>query len=95
MYQQLFDVKSFTMPRVVKKSDRITSYNVCYTKLLRVHNYNLEFENKKDLFDYIKKSGVSGDSSNLDFKNAKKLFKEYSLNYLEFEVTVINTVSKL
>lgn len=60
-----------------------------------VHNYNLEFENKKDLFDYIKKSGVSGNSAQLDFKMAKKLYKEYDLNYLEFEVIFIKTVSKL
>lgn len=60
-----------------------------------VHNYNLEFENKKYLFDYIKKSGVSGGSSNLDFKMAKKLYKEYNLNYLEFEVIFVKTVSKI
>ena len=56
--------------------------------------YKLEFDNKKDLFDYIKKSGVSG-SASLDFKDAKKLYKEYSLNYLEFEVIVVKTISKL
>jgi malonyl-CoA O-methyltransferase len=56
--------------------------------------YKLEFDNKKDLFDYIKKSGVSGESS-LDFKNAKKLYKDYNLNYLEFEVIFIKTISKL
>jgi malonyl-CoA O-methyltransferase len=60
-----------------------------------VHNYNLEFENKKDLFDYIKNSGVSGGNSSLDFKTAKKLFKEYKLNYLEFEVIFVKTISKL
>lgn len=60
-----------------------------------VHNYNLEFENKKDLFDYIKKSGVSGGSASLDFKTAKRLYKEYKLNYLEFEVIFIKTISKL
>lgn len=58
-----------------------------------VHNYNLEFEDKKKLFDYIKKSGVSGENS-LDFKNAKKLYKEYNLNYLEFEVIFIKAFSK-
>jgi len=57
--------------------------------------YKLEFKNKKDLFNYIKKSGVSGGSNNLDFKNAKKLYKEYKLNYLEFEVIFVKTVSKL
>lgn len=60
-----------------------------------VHNYNLEFNNKKELFDYIKKSGVSGSSASLDFKNAKKLYKEYKLNYLEFEVIFVKTISKL
>ena len=57
--------------------------------------YKLEFENKKDLFNYIKKSGVSGGSNSLDFKNAKKLYKEYPLNYLEFEVIFVKTVSKV
>ena len=57
--------------------------------------YKLEFENKKDLFNYIKKSGVSGGSNSLDFKNAKKLYKEYKLNYLEFEVIFVKTVSKV
>lgn len=57
--------------------------------------YKLEFNNKKDLFNYIKNSGVSGGSNILDFKNAKKLYKEYDLNYLEFEVIFIKTVSKL
>lgn len=60
-----------------------------------VHNYNLEFNNKKDLFNYIKNSGVSGASASLDFKTAKKLYKEYNLNYLEFEVIFVKTISKL
>ena len=57
--------------------------------------YKLEFDNKKDLFDYIKKSGVSGANESLDFKNAKKLYKEYNINYLEFEVIFVKTNSKL
>lgn len=57
--------------------------------------YKLEFDNKKDLFDYIKRSGVSGGNETLDFKVAKKLYKEYKLNYLEFEVIFVKTVSKL
>ena len=57
--------------------------------------YKLEFDNKKDLFDYIKKSGVSGANESLNFKNAKKLYKEYNINYLEFEVIFVKTISKL
>lgn len=56
--------------------------------------YKLEFDNKKDLFDYIKKSGVSGEKS-LSYSDSKKLYKEYNLNYLEFEVIFVKTISKL
>lgn len=51
--------------------------------------YNLEFEDKKKLFDYIKNSGVSGDSNKLSYKSAKKLYRDYDLGYLEFEVIFI------
>jgi malonyl-CoA O-methyltransferase len=50
--------------------------------------YNLEFDDKKSLFDYIKKSGVSG-ANRLSFKEAKMLYKNYDLNYLEFEVIFV------
>lgn len=57
-----------------------------------VFNYNLEFEDKKDIFEYIKKSGVEGGANKLPFKIAKKLFKEYPFSYLEFEVIFIKTI---
>lgn len=51
-------------------------------------NYKLEFDNKKKLFDYIKNSGVSGGDT-LSYKEAKQLYKNYTLDYLEFEVVFI------
>jgi len=59
-----------------------------------VFNYNLEFDNKKELFDYIKKSGVSGGNSKLSYKDSKVLLQKYDLNYLEFEVIFIKAFSK-
>jgi len=56
-----------------------------------VQNYKLEFESTRDMFKYIKKSGVSGSRKVLDYKQSKKLLKEYPLNYLEFEVAFIYT----
>ena len=54
-----------------------------------VVNYRLEFENVRDMFRYIKKSGVSGSRNVLNFKEMKKLMQEYPVNYLEFEVAFI------
>jgi len=55
-----------------------------------VFNYKLEFKDKKEMFRYIKNSGVSGKST-LSYQDAKKLYKQYDLNYLEFEVIFIKT----
>ncbi|MDD3476430.1 MAG: methyltransferase domain-containing protein [Sulfurimonas sp.] len=59
-----------------------------------VVNYKLEFESTRDMFKYIKKSGVSGSRKILNYKESKKLLREYPLNYLEFEVAFIYTPSK-
>ncbi|NQY53957.1 MAG: methyltransferase domain-containing protein [Campylobacteraceae bacterium] len=67
------------------------AFSLYYNCTFDIYSYNLEFSNKRELFDYIKKSGVSGES-NLSFKEAKHLFKTYSLNYLEFEVVFIKAI---
>ncbi|ABB45336.1 putative methyl transferase [Sulfurimonas denitrificans DSM 1251] len=56
-----------------------------------VQNYKLEFESTRDIFKYIKKSGVSGSRKVLNYKESKKLLRDYPLNYLEFEVAFIYT----
>jgi len=54
-----------------------------------VVKYTLEFESVREMFRYIKKSGVSGSRRVLSYKETKKLMDEYPLNYLEFEVAFI------
>ena len=85
--------------RVLEEFTKLTSIKEAFLKYFTCEfetiMYKLEFDNKKDLFDYIKKSGVSGANESLDFKNAKKLYKEYNINYLEFEVIFVKTISKL
>lgn len=70
----------------------ITAYFRCEYEIKR---YKLEFESKKEMFDYIKKSGISGGATLLSYKDAKKLYLEYDLNYLEFEILFITSFSKL
>jgi malonyl-CoA O-methyltransferase len=60
-----------------------------------VVNYKLEFESTRDIFRYIKKSGVSGSRKVLSYKESKKLLNDYPLNYLEFEVAFIYTSNAL
>jgi len=57
---------------------------------LEVLEYKLEFESTRDIFRYIKESGVSGSRKILNYKQTKELMINYPLNYLEFEVVFIH-----
>jgi len=54
-------------------------------------SYTLEFESKRDLFRYIKRSGVSGNRRVLDYKQTRALMQEYPHQSLEFEVLFIHS----
>lgn len=56
-----------------------------------VVEYKLEFDSTREMFRYIKNSGVSGSRKVLDYKQTLKLMRDYPLNYLEFEVAFITS----
>lgn len=53
--------------------------------------YRLEFTAVREMFRYIKHSGVSGSRNLLNITQMKKLMREYPLTYLEFEVAFISS----
>jgi len=65
-----------------------------YTASFQTKVYKLDFENVRDMFQYIKKSGVSGGEKQLSYKQTKHLIQNYPLKYLEFEVLFMQGVSK-
>jgi len=67
------------------------SFDSLFDCKYEILNYKLEFDSKKKLFDYIKNSGVSG-GNKLTFTEAKQLYKNYTLNYLEFEVIFVKGI---
>lgn len=86
--------------KTLNKTANITSLLRCAEEIQRLQKkyfdakvevveYKLEFESTRDMFRYIKKSGVSGSRRVLSYKDTKKLMQEYPLNYLEFEVVFI------
>ena len=63
-----------------------------YPAKFEIKTYKLYFDNVRDMFKYIKKSGVSGGERQLSFKQTKALMLSYPLDYLEFEVLFISTL---
>ena len=64
-----------------------------YDATFTLQSYRLEFKTVRDMFRYIKKSGVSGGEKQLSYKQVKKLMETYPLDYLEFEVLFVEGTS--
>ena len=65
-----------------------------YEASFKIKVYRLYFDNVRDMFGYIKKSGVSGGEKQLSYKQTKQLMQNYPLKYLEFEVLFMEGSSK-
>lgn len=61
---------------------------------VEICTYKLYFEDNISKFRYIKKSGIGGGVEMLTYTQAKHLFENYPLEYLEFEVLFIWKNSK-
>ncbi len=60
-----------------------------YKGQYEIKKYKLYFSSVKEMFRYIKRSGVSGGEKQLSYKETKHLMNVYPLDYLEFEVLFV------
>ncbi len=80
------------LPPLLKSADEVIEIaNRHFTAHYEIVHYVLEFDSVREMFRYIKRSGVSGGRRVLDFSQTKRLMEEYPLNYLEFEVVFITS----
>lgn len=77
---------------ILKSSDEVMEIaSRHFTAEYEIGEYVLEFDAVRDMFRYIKRSGVSGGRRVLNFSQTKRLMETYPLNYLEFEVIFITS----
>ena len=80
------------LPPILKSSDDVIEIaNRHFTAHYEIVHYVLEFDSVREMFRYIKRSGVSGGRRVLDFGQTKQLMEDYPLHYLEFEVVFITS----
>jgi malonyl-CoA O-methyltransferase len=70
----------------------VENLNKYYNYELEVVEYRLNFSSVREMFQYIKRSGVSGGTGELSYRSMKRLMQEYPLDYLEFEVIFVKAV---
>ena len=83
------DIKS----PIYSETELKTTINKYYQATYETRKYILHFDSVRDMFKYIKKSGVSGGEQKLSYKQTKDLMKVYPLDYLEFEVLFVKAGS--
>jgi malonyl-CoA O-methyltransferase len=77
---------------LLRSSDEVMAIAEKYLDArFEVLHTTLEFDSVREMFRYIKRSGVSGGRRVLDFSQTKRLMEIYPLEYLEFEVVFIRT----
>jgi len=69
------------------------SMNQYYNCSYEVKNYTLTFSSVREMFHYIKRSGISGGNKQLSYKQMKHIMRVYPLDYLEFEVLFVKAES--
>jgi malonyl-CoA O-methyltransferase len=84
--------ESANLEPILRDSQTVEALSAKYFDLnSELVNYSLEFNTTREMFRYIKKSGVSGSRNVLSYKQTKQLMQEYPLNYLEFEVVFLTS----
>jgi len=90
-FKTIHKIANITSP-IHSKKTILESSAILKQKKIETLNYKLYFDNKIEMFRYIKRSGVSGGKKRLSFKEIKNLIQNYPLDYLEFEVLVIKSL---
>ena len=85
--------KTANISSILEKKEKIQALQqkIFPNAKFEVVEYKLEFDSTREMFRYIKQSGVSGSRKLLSYKQTKKLMTSYPLNYLEFEVAFISS----
>lgn len=89
-FQALYETAGLSP--ILKSSEEVNEIaNRYFNAQIEIVRYVLEFDTVREMFRYIKRSGVSGGRRVLDFSQTKRLMKNYPLSFLEFEVVFITS----
>ena len=84
-------LKTASIPPLLRSKEKIIELSKRYFNAEHeVLEYSLEFASVRDMFRYMKKSGVGGGRNLLSVGQMRELMRDYPLNYLEFEIILLH-----
>ena len=75
---------------IFSKEKILNASKILNPKKIEILNYKIEFSSPKEMFEYIKFSGVNAKTT-ANIKDIKKFLKEFPINFLEFEIVVLRS----
>ena len=80
------------LPPILKSvEDIIGLSNSLFDARTKILHYTLEFKSAREMFGYIKRSGVSGGKKMLSITQMRQLMRDYPHPFLEFEILLLST----
>lgn len=89
-FKTLYDTAGLE-PMLLSPDEIAVIAKAYFDATIDIVQYRLAFDSTREMFRYIKKSGVSGGRNVLSYKQTKALMETYPLEHLEFEVLFIRT----
>jgi malonyl-CoA O-methyltransferase len=84
-------LKTASIPPLLRSKEKIIELSKRYFNVEHeILEYSLEFASVRDMFRYMKKSGVGGGRNLLSVGQMRELMRNYPLNYLEFEIVLLH-----
>jgi len=80
--------KELNITSPIYSKQEILEYSRILKPQIEILNYKLYFSSPKEMFEYIKYSGVNS-KVRANIRNIKRFFKEFPINFLEFEIVVL------
>ena len=81
--------KAINVTSPIYSKEKILNFSkILKPSSVEILNYEIEFKKPKEMFEYIKYSGVNS-GVRASIKDLKRFLKEFSVNFLEFEIVVL------
>lgn len=91
-FKTLYGVAS--LPKLLRsKEEIIETSNRYFDAEYKTLTYELKFSSIREMFQYMKKSGVGGSRNILSISDMRKIMRDYPYDYLEYEIILLHEKS--
>jgi malonyl-CoA O-methyltransferase len=88
-FKTLYDVAGLS-PILRDREEVVALLKKHFSGEIEILRYTLAFDSVRDMFRYMKKSGVGAGRNVLGYKEMKSLMREYPLDHLEYEIVLLH-----